>query len=155
MGIREFMNKKPWIGWLLAGILLVVASWRMFFGTAGRGEFLPEQMAETVTIRFTDTGDEMRITRARLEYRLRTQDGLIDATKGFINPKTGQPTGFLYNKETWESMIKRINEDKSESDPSLAGKPAVAPGDAPMSNEQARQEIQGQRTMSEEKKDDK
>jgi hypothetical protein len=41
------------------------------------------------------------------------------------------------------------------SDSILPGKPAVAPGDAPMSNEQARQEIQGQRTMSEEKKDDK
>jgi hypothetical protein len=68
-----------------------------------------------VTIRFTDTEDEMTIPRGRLDKELRRQGDHLDPSQGYINPKTNKPTGFLFDKAEWEAMIARINKDKEEA----------------------------------------
>jgi hypothetical protein len=106
-GIRETLNQKPWIGWAVAGVLLVVAGWFAFRSmTVGGDRFNPDSMRETVTIKYTDTGDTEEVHRGRLIKRLLDEcGGKPDPTRGLINPKTGQPTGFLFDKEEWDAMI--------------------------------------------------
>src|SRR5262245_29275430 len=111
---RETLNSKPWIGWAFAGVMLVVCAWvllRQF--TSGTDTYDPARMTEFVTVMYTDTGETEEIPRGRLIKMLLDQGGgKIDPTKGIINPKTKQPTGFLYNKAEWESLVKQLNDDR-------------------------------------------
>jgi len=114
--LREKMREKPWIGWIVAGVLLAVAVALYFRGSIGdRGAYNPERMQEFVTIRYSDTGDEERLRRGTFEKRLRSEAaGLIDPAKGLINPKTQQPTGFLVDTRGWEETVARINEERKK-----------------------------------------
>jgi hypothetical protein len=115
-GIRETMNKKPWIGWVVALFLLGVAVFFFFRSrSAGADPYSPARMTEMVTIRFTDTDDEITIPRGRLDKELRRQGEHLDPSQGYINPKTGKPTGFLFDKKEWDDMIARINKEKEEA----------------------------------------
>jgi hypothetical protein len=127
-GLREWLN-KPWLGWVLFVIVLGLAVY--FFLTGGRSNspYSPDRMKETVTIRFTDTNDEIEMTRGQLDKEVRRRGEAIDPTQGIINPKTGQPTGFLFSKSEWEEMVKRINAEKAAIRAS-AGK-SVAPAPRP------------------------
>jgi hypothetical protein len=114
--IREFLNKKPWVGWALAVVLLGVSVFFYFRSRrAGEDPYSPARMTEMVTIRFTDTEDEMTIPRGRLDKELRRQGDQLDPSKGIINPKTGKPTGFLFDKKEWDEWIARINKEKAEA----------------------------------------
>jgi hypothetical protein len=113
--VREFMNKAPWAGWVVAGVLLLAAVYMFMRGQTGTDPYSPERMTEMVTIRFTDTGDEITMPRGTMDKQLRHQGEKLDPSKGIINPKTGQPTGFLFNKEEWEEMVARINSEKEQA----------------------------------------
>ena len=112
--IREFLNKAPWAGWAVAGALLLASAFLFFRGQRGTDPYSPERMQEMVTIRFTDTGEEVTMPRGAMDKQLRYQGEKLDPSKGIINPKTGQPTGFLFDKEEWEEMVARINAEKEQ-----------------------------------------
>jgi hypothetical protein len=111
---REFVNKSPWLGWILAAVLLAVSVVFFMRGQRGTDPYSPGRMQETVTIRFTDTNDEMTMTRGQMDRDLRKSGPKLDPSVGIINPKTGKPTGFLFNKSEWDEMITRINREKEE-----------------------------------------
>lgn len=115
-GVREFLNKKPWIGWALALVFLAIGAYFFYRSrSAGPDPYNPARMTEMVTIRFTDTEDEITMPRGRLDKELRRQGDHLDPSQGYINPKTGKPTGFLFNKTEWDEMIARINKEKEEA----------------------------------------
>lgn len=113
MGLRESLNQKPWISWAIALVAIGAAGY-MYVRSAGggKGSYGLDRMTEMVTIKYADTGDEEQIPRGRLEKMLRTQGDKLDPTKGLINPKSGQPTGFIFDKSDWEETIARINREK-------------------------------------------
>lgn len=112
MSLRESMNKNPWLGWAAAGVLFLVAvllAVRNFGG--GSDSYSTDRMTEVVTIKFTDTGDTIEIPRGRLIKQILDQGGELDPNKGLINPKTKQPTGFLFDKAEWDRMITQLQAD--------------------------------------------
>lgn len=112
---RKSIVKKPWVGWAVAAGCLGLAAYFHFGRGSGADLYTPESMTEMVTIKFTDTGEEMEIPRGRLDKMLRERGSKLDPTQGVTNPKTGQPTGFPFNKNEWEKWIARINKDKEEA----------------------------------------
>ena len=127
--IREFLNKSPWLGWVLAGILLAVSIFMLVKGQGGTDPYNPDRMRESVTIRFTDTNDEITMTRGQMDKELRRKGVKLDVSEGITNPKTGKPTGFLFNKTEWDEMIARINQEKEDA---KRNKGAIVPaGKAP------------------------
>lgn len=111
--IREQLQKKPWLGWALAGVLMCLAVLLYFRNSQSKGAYSPERMQEFVTIRYSDTGDEERIRRGAFEQRLRLEvQGLLDPSKGLVNPKTQQPTGFLVDTQGWDETVARINAER-------------------------------------------
>ncbi|MFA6045810.1 MAG: hypothetical protein WC718_12575 [Phycisphaerales bacterium] len=118
MGIREFINQRPWIGWSLAGVLLVIVVYRFATGSGSQaGPYSPERMTEMVHIRFSDTGDEMEIPRGRLDKMMRERGTVLDPALGIENPKTGKFTGFPFSKGDWDEMIDRINKERGVATP--------------------------------------
>jgi hypothetical protein len=113
MSVRDFIQKRPWLGWGVAIVVLAFAIWNTLRGPSGGSVYSPESMREMVTIKFTDTGDEIEIPRGRLDKELRGRGSTVDPAQGLTNPKTGQPTGFPYDKRDWQGMIERINKEKS------------------------------------------
>jgi len=111
---RDFVNKSPWIGWCVAAAILAVAVYLYIRTPANESPYSPERMREDVSIKFTDTGDVVEMSRGELDRMLRRRGEKIDGSVGILNPKTNQPTGFLYDKEEWDVMIARINQEKSE-----------------------------------------
>jgi len=107
--LRDVMAKNPWIGWVLALLLLGVSVGLYFLRTRGDSPYSPDRMKEMVTIRYTDTNEVEKIPRGRLDVMLRRSGGKLDPSKGIVNPKTGQPTGFLEDSDAWEEMVNRIN----------------------------------------------
>lgn len=128
--VREFVNSKPWIGWALSGVLILVCAYILYARMNPQGdEYSVSRMTEMVTIKYTDTGKEEQIPRGRLIKMLLDQGGPIDATKGIINPETKQPTGFIYDKDDWEALVKQLNEDRAAaSKPKTPGAPPAKPG---------------------------
>jgi hypothetical protein len=125
--IREFINKSSWLGWALAVVLLGLSVFMFFRGQHSSDPYSPERMTETVIIKFTDTGDEVEMTRGQLDKEMRRRGDKLDPTKGVINPKTGLATGFPFDKNDWEEMIARINAEKEEVRTSTGKSIAPAP----------------------------
>jgi hypothetical protein len=113
--VREFLNKSPWIGWALALVLLGASTFFFIRGRRNPDPYSPDNMKQMVTIRFTDTEDEMTIPLGRLDKELRQRGDHLDPTVGYINPKTNKPTGFLVAKKQWDEIIERINKEKEEA----------------------------------------
>jgi hypothetical protein len=125
-GVRTFLNKSPWIGWVFAGLLLCASIFFYFRSrSAGADPYSPQRMTEMVTIRFTDDDSEITMPRGRLDKQLRQSGDHLDPTIGITNPKTGKPTGFLVAKDDWDAMIARINKEKEEAKKNPSG--AFAP----------------------------
>jgi hypothetical protein len=125
--LRESMAKSPWLGWVVAlGILGVAIAMYFLRGGDADAVYSPEAMREKVTIRYTDTNEEVEIPRGRLDKMLR--ESALDPAKGLINPKTGQASGFLVNKREWEDMINRIKDENAEA---ARQKPGKAPAPKP------------------------
>lgn len=114
--LRQKLNDKPWIGWTVAGAMAVLAGVVYFTRSSGSNvEYSQEYMTEMVTVKFADTGDELELPRGRFERMLRSSgSGTLDPSKGLINPKTNQPTGFLFDKSDWEKTVQRINSERKE-----------------------------------------
>ncbi|HYF15034.1 MAG TPA: hypothetical protein VD971_08200 [Phycisphaerales bacterium] len=130
-GIRDSMARKPWIGWTVAGVLLVLAVALWVTRRSGESPYSPERMQEELTVRFTDTDEVVKIPRGDLDRELRRRGDRVDPSQGIINPKTGKATGFLVDEDEWTSMVDRINKQKAAIRASTgnAGSP-VAPASA-------------------------
>lgn len=125
MGIRDFLNQRPWIGWSLAGLLFLIVVWRFATQSGPQaGPYSPERMTEMVHIRFTDTGTEMDIPRGRLDKMMRERGTVLDPSIGLPNPETGKNTGFPISKDDWDGMINRINKERGVETPKPGEKPS-------------------------------
>ena len=127
MGVRDLINKKPWMGWTLAGVLFALMVFMFIRSGKSESPYSPERMTEMVTIRFSDTGDEMTMPRGRVDKMLRERGNKLDANEGITNPKTGKPTGFIFNKKEWDEMIARINSEKEAAKTNSGKVVGVAP----------------------------
>lgn len=129
MGIRESINERPWLGWAIAGILLVLGVLGFFWRMGPGGDaYDPQRMTQVVTIKYTDTGDTEEIPRGRLIKRMLDENkGVFDPKKGLQNPKTKEYTGFLYNKSEWEALIKQLNEDREDASKQKPSPPPPPP----------------------------
>lgn len=115
MGLRDTLNQKPLLGWIVAVIALIVATVFVLKSATSDAPDSVEQRSQQVTIRCTETGREWTMNRGQFERLLLTQDGLIDPTKGIPSQfAEGRPTGVLVNKGEWESTVKRINAMKKK-----------------------------------------
>lgn len=110
--IREQLSRNPWLGWIVAAIALSISVYLLVRGGVGGSPYSPERMQEMVTVKFTDTGDEIQMLRGELDRELRSREEGLDPSKGLRNPKTGQLTGFPYDKEDWEGMFRRISKQR-------------------------------------------
>jgi hypothetical protein len=114
MGIRDSINAKPWLGWLMAGIILVGAVVMYFQLSGGSGSaFSSDRATEMMTIKFTDTGKTIEMPRGRVIRQLMDRGKDIDSEKGIENPETHQFTGFPYDKNGWDSMVAEIKKANS------------------------------------------
>lgn len=110
--IREMMEKSPWLGWAVAGVILAAAVGLYLLRSGASEPYSPDRLTQTVSIRFADTGEVVEMPRGEMERDLRSRAGRLDAGAGIINPKTGQATGFPYSKSDWEKTIDRLNGEK-------------------------------------------
>lgn len=110
MNIREVIRSKPWVGWAVAGVLLVVAVVVYMRPMGSRSAYTLDQLDQDVVIRDRETGEEWTIKRGRLEAILWEREGRLDPDVGLPNPKTGTLTGFP--KSDWEETVERINRDR-------------------------------------------
>ncbi len=122
-GLREWLQRNPAVGWVIALLACGVA---VYFAAFRRqaGDYMPDQMTEIVTIKFTDDNETMEIPRGRLIRELMRSGQTLDPSKGITNPRTGQPTGFPFNKSEWDSMVRQINADR-ERVTKMHGEPAA------------------------------
>ena len=120
--IREFLQKSPWAGWVFAGLIFIAAVYLYFARTRGSDPYTPDRMREMVSIKFADTGEVIEMPRGRLDKEIRGRGDKVDPAVGIINPKTGQPTGFLFDSAEWTRMIERINKEKSSVRDKAGGK---------------------------------
>jgi hypothetical protein len=136
--VRDVLNKYPWLGWVIALLLLGLSIWLYVARTRGAGDYDPDRMKDMLTIRYTDTDEVEKIPRGRLDQMLRRSGDSLDPTKGIINPKTGKPTGFLVDEDEWTTMIERINREKDAVREASGGKNVkVAPRkETPLTPEQ-------------------
>lgn len=129
--LRSLLKDSPWLGWIVAAICLGIAAYVTFRQFRPADVMSPERMKDVLTIRYSDTGEVVEIPRGRLDKMLRTQGGLLDPNVGLINPKTNQPTGFLFNKDEWNDLVGRINADKKAMGIKDAAKPVAGPSTEP------------------------
>lgn len=121
--IRSGLAKRPWIGWVVALVVLALSAVTIFLQNRSDSPYSPESMTEMLTIRYTDTDEVERIPRGRLDKLLRGRTS-FDPAEGIVNPKTGKPTGFLVDEEEWTAMLARI---KAEKERFKAGGSALQP----------------------------
>jgi hypothetical protein len=112
--IREFVNKRPWLGWAVAGVMFV-GSYFVYRQLSGKNDpYNVDRMSETVTLKCVETGDEWEMSRGQMELELRERPGMVQATAGLRNPKTGKYTGFPFSKGEWEETLARLNRERQE-----------------------------------------
>ncbi len=114
-GIRQAINKSPWMGWAVAGVLLVASAAIFVLRRGPEDPYDLARLTQDVTIRFTDTNEEVTMPRGRFEKELRVAGGPLDAARGILNKATGQHTGVLVNKREWEETVKRLNAEREEA----------------------------------------
>src|SRR5262249_40989356 len=108
--IRNFINRSPWLGWVLAVLLLLGGVWMYMRLRPASAAYSLERMSENVTIRCTETGKEWTMPRGEMEKQLFGRSGQIDPSIGLPNPDTGKATGFPV--DDWKSTVERINKEK-------------------------------------------
>lgn len=114
MRALEFIRSKPWLGWSVAGLLMVLALILFIRGGGGGGEaYTFDRMSENVTVRDRVTGEEWVIPRGRMEVLLLERGDELSTDVGLPNPKTGTLTGFP--KSDWEMTVERLNRDRKQA----------------------------------------
>ncbi len=112
MGIREALRSKPWTGWALAGVLMIVMVWVWYRGLYGNtNPTALERSTQDVVIRDRETGEEWTMPRGRMEQYLWDRPLPIDPNQGLPNPKTGKLTGFP--RSEWEATVDRISTERT------------------------------------------
>ncbi|HNB58723.1 MAG TPA: hypothetical protein PK308_00320 [Phycisphaerales bacterium] len=106
MSLRATLEKYPMVGWGLAAVLLIGAA---FLLVRSRG-VEQQELAETITIRCSETGKEWKMTRGAVEKQLMMRPYPINPDEGLTNPDTGKPTGFPVDH--WKEMVHVLNEDR-------------------------------------------
>lgn len=129
--IRQFLKNSPWAGWAFAGLILVAAIYIYMSRANSSNPYNPDRMREMVSIKFADTGEVIEMPRGRLDKEIRGRGDKIDPSVGIINPKTGQPTGFLFDSAEWTGMIDRINREKSQVREQAGGRTVTSVPRAP------------------------
>lgn len=109
--VRESLS-KPAVGWTVAGVAIAFALFMLWRSLRSDSPYGQARLAETVTVRFTDTGEEVKLMRADFERQLRSVPGKLDLSAGIVNPKTGKPSGVLVATREWEEVVQRINEER-------------------------------------------
>lgn len=122
MGVREFINKSPILGWTVAAVLAVLAVVLIVRNFRG-GE--TSELTETVTIRCRDTGKEWTMKRGEMEKQLMLRPYPVNPDEGLINPDTGKPTGFPV--DAWKQTVDMINAERAPLATEGANAPAVRP----------------------------
>lgn len=113
MSIRETLEEKPWIGWLVAGVLLLVG---LYFVVSGfRSQNPTEALAQSIVLRYEDTGDEQTVNRGQFESLLvqLANRGELRVDEGMTNPKTGKKTGFPVDRAYWNRIVPQILEARA------------------------------------------
>ncbi len=112
--VRTFVNERPWLGWVVAGLVLV-GSYFVYRSLSGAGNpYSVDRLSEMVTLKCSETGFEWQMTRGEMELELRQRAGMIKPGDGLRNPQTGKFTGFPFNKSEWESTLDRLNGERQE-----------------------------------------
>lgn len=112
--IRALLQ-SPAVGWSVAAIAVGFAIFmlvRSFFATS---PYDPARLTQDVTIRYTDTGDEVKMSRGRFEKELRGSGKVLNSEEGLVNPKTGKLTGFLVAANEWKETIERLNQERADA----------------------------------------
>ncbi|MFG0314347.1 MAG: hypothetical protein ACF8LL_09205 [Phycisphaerales bacterium] len=120
--LRTLLKDSPWIGWAVAGgfLLLSVVLYTRLSGGGG-GAYSAERMSEMVTIKCVETGEEWEMTRGLMEQQLRRRGTELSPEEGLLNPSTGRPTGFPFDKGEWRETVERINREKQRAIESRGG----------------------------------
>lgn len=118
MGVREFVNKQPMLGWGVAAVIALLAVF-LFVRNLTGGE--TAELTQMVTIRCKDTGKEWTMSRGAMEKQLMMRPFPVNPDEGLINPDTGKPTGFPV--DDWKLTVDRINATRK----ALAADPTSAP----------------------------
>lgn len=107
MSIRQFLEKRPALGWGIASILLVIAA-----VAVGRSVVQNRRpaLAEEITIRCVETGKEWKLPRGVVEKQLIMRPYPLSPDEGLPNPDTGKLTGFPV--DDWKRMVEGINSDR-------------------------------------------
>lgn len=111
--IRKLLQ-SPVVGWSVAIVAVVIAGYLLVRSLIARSPYDPSRMTQDVVIRFTDTGDEITMTRGRFERELRGLGKSLTVNEGIINPKTGKPTGFLVAVDEWKETVERLNQERAD-----------------------------------------
>jgi hypothetical protein len=112
MGVREFLKSKPSLGWGLAGALVLICAFVWYRSLSGGSNITSvDRMAQEITIKDRETGEEWPIARGRMELYLWERKLPIDPNEGLPNPNTGKLTGFP--KSEWESTVDRITRERA------------------------------------------
>lgn len=118
MGLRETLNEKPAVGWVVAALLAIVALYLAFFrgGTTTGERPSVDDLKRDVTIRDIETGETWTMNRGRIEQLLygRAYDGSLDPNLGLPNPNTGKMTGYPELRGGWEDLVERIKTEVAE-----------------------------------------
>lgn len=112
--IRKFVNDRPWMGWVVA-LVILVGSFFVYRMLSGKGDpYSVDHLSEMVTLKCAETGLEWEMTRGEMELELRQRQGMCKPTDGLRNPQTGKLTGFPFSKPEWEETITRLNGERQE-----------------------------------------
>lgn len=110
MGLREAINDRPWLGWIVAGVAIVIGVFAVLRGLRDGAPDSVARRSEMVTIRCTETGTEWDMNRGEFERLLMTMPGEIDPSAGIPSPHAeGRLTGILVDKSDWTEAVERIN----------------------------------------------
>lgn len=118
MSLRDSMNQRPWIGYVIVGLLIAAGAFAFFrFGSGGADDI--SRLSQKITIRDAQTGDEWTVLRADMELGLIQQSnrGVLDPSRGLVNEKTGKPNGFPVDG-SWASTVERINQERAAANQS-------------------------------------
>lgn len=111
-GVREIMS-KPAVGWTVAGVAVLFAVVVLWRSLRSSSPYDPARLSQMVTVRFSDTGEEVKLIRAEFERQLRETNGELNTGTGIVNPKTGKASGVLVASQEWEEVVHRINDERA------------------------------------------
>lgn len=117
MGLRQLINEKPVLGWIVAAVLAIVATVLIIrMSAGGGGERSVATMRQEITVRDRETGETWTILRGELEKQLfaRAYTGTLDPNVGLPNPKTGKLTGIPELHDSWDDLVARIKKEAAE-----------------------------------------